>query len=71
MVPFGIEIRRHMVPFCTNGVNYVCWNRILKAFGNSLDPDETPQNVASDQTYPLKGTSAEEESREVCCNSRL
>ncbi|KAH3804948.1 hypothetical protein DPMN_133240, partial [Dreissena polymorpha] len=24
-----------------------CWNRILKAFANSLDPDETPQNVAS------------------------
>ncbi|KAH3709240.1 hypothetical protein DPMN_068702 [Dreissena polymorpha] len=26
-----------------------CWNRILKAFANSLDPDETPQNVASHQ----------------------
>ena len=25
------------------------WNRILKAFANSLDPDETPQNVASHQ----------------------
>ncbi|KAH3701795.1 hypothetical protein DPMN_076791, partial [Dreissena polymorpha] len=24
-----------------------CGNRILKAFANSLDPDETPQNVAS------------------------
>ncbi|KAH3856427.1 hypothetical protein DPMN_099015 [Dreissena polymorpha] len=23
-----------------------CWNRILKAFANRLDPDETPQNVA-------------------------
>ncbi|KAH3858853.1 hypothetical protein DPMN_101494 [Dreissena polymorpha] len=23
-----------------------CWNRILKAFANSLDPDETPQNMA-------------------------
>ncbi|KAH3720290.1 hypothetical protein DPMN_063187 [Dreissena polymorpha] len=27
----------------------LCWNRILKAFANSLDPDETPQNVASHQ----------------------
>ncbi|KAH3691563.1 hypothetical protein DPMN_190806, partial [Dreissena polymorpha] len=27
--------------------NY-CGNRILKAFENSLDPDETPQNVAYD-----------------------
>ncbi|KAH3770228.1 hypothetical protein DPMN_171512 [Dreissena polymorpha] len=26
-----------------------CGNRILKAFANSLDPDETPQNVASHQ----------------------
>ncbi|KAH3753807.1 hypothetical protein DPMN_188457, partial [Dreissena polymorpha] len=26
-----------------------CWNRILKAFANSLDPDETPQKVASHQ----------------------
>ncbi|KAH3856070.1 hypothetical protein DPMN_098650 [Dreissena polymorpha] len=26
-----------------------CWNRILKAFANTLDPDETPQNVASHQ----------------------
>ncbi|KAH3719199.1 hypothetical protein DPMN_062031 [Dreissena polymorpha] len=26
-----------------------CWNRILKAFANSLDPDEKPQNVASHQ----------------------
>ncbi|KAH3820037.1 hypothetical protein DPMN_121781 [Dreissena polymorpha] len=26
-----------------------CWNRTLKAFANSLDPDETPQNVASQQ----------------------
>ncbi|KAH3794158.1 hypothetical protein DPMN_147689, partial [Dreissena polymorpha] len=25
------------------------WSRILKAFANSLDPDETPQNVASHQ----------------------
>ncbi|KAH3702487.1 hypothetical protein DPMN_077510 [Dreissena polymorpha] len=25
----------------------MCGNRILKAFANSLDPDETPQNVAS------------------------
>ncbi|KAH3889021.1 hypothetical protein DPMN_013067 [Dreissena polymorpha] len=25
----------------------LCWNRILKAFANSLDPDETPQNVAT------------------------
>ncbi|KAH3879797.1 hypothetical protein DPMN_003703, partial [Dreissena polymorpha] len=31
-------------------------NRILKAFANSLDPDETPQNVAShqDPNYELK-----------------
>ncbi|KAH3777178.1 hypothetical protein DPMN_178614 [Dreissena polymorpha] len=28
---------------------FQCWNRILKAFANSLDPDETPQNVASHQ----------------------
>ncbi|KAH3877618.1 hypothetical protein DPMN_001493 [Dreissena polymorpha] len=28
---------------------YQCWNRILKAFANSLDPDETPQNPASHQ----------------------
>ncbi|KAH3883168.1 hypothetical protein DPMN_007120 [Dreissena polymorpha] len=27
----------------------LCGNRIKKAFANSLDPDETPQNVA----YPL------------------
>ncbi|KAH3753994.1 hypothetical protein DPMN_188651 [Dreissena polymorpha] len=26
-----------------------CGNRILKAFANSFDPDETPQNVASHQ----------------------
>ncbi|KAH3772348.1 hypothetical protein DPMN_173685 [Dreissena polymorpha] len=26
-----------------------CWNQILKAFANNLDPDETPQNVASHQ----------------------
>ncbi|KAH3866864.1 hypothetical protein DPMN_029987 [Dreissena polymorpha] len=25
------------------------WNRILKTFANSLDPDETPQSVASHQ----------------------
>ena len=25
------------------------WNQILKAFANSLDPDETPQNMASHQ----------------------
>ncbi|KAH3720761.1 hypothetical protein DPMN_063665 [Dreissena polymorpha] len=32
-----------------------CGNRILKAFANCLDPDETPQNVAShqDQNYEL------------------
>ncbi|KAH3835125.1 hypothetical protein DPMN_108468 [Dreissena polymorpha] len=32
-----------------------CWNRILKAFANSLDPDEMPQNVAShlDPNYLL------------------
>ncbi|KAH3746463.1 hypothetical protein DPMN_180871 [Dreissena polymorpha] len=24
-----------------------CGNRVVKAFANSLDPDETPQNVAS------------------------
>ncbi|KAH3862477.1 hypothetical protein DPMN_025444 [Dreissena polymorpha] len=28
---------------------FQCWNRIVKAFANSLDPDETPQNVASHQ----------------------
>ncbi|KAH3787498.1 hypothetical protein DPMN_165622 [Dreissena polymorpha] len=29
---------------------FQCWlYRILKAFANSLDPDETPQNVASHQ----------------------
>ncbi|KAH3808611.1 hypothetical protein DPMN_136968 [Dreissena polymorpha] len=27
----------------------MCWNRILKAFANSFDPDETPQNVVSHQ----------------------
>ncbi|KAH3813272.1 hypothetical protein DPMN_141725 [Dreissena polymorpha] len=26
-----------------------CWNRILKAIANSLDPDEMPQKVASHQ----------------------
>ncbi|KAH3802670.1 hypothetical protein DPMN_156348 [Dreissena polymorpha] len=31
-----------------------CWNRILKAFANSLDPDETPQNVASHQDPNLE-----------------
>ncbi|KAH3880648.1 hypothetical protein DPMN_004569 [Dreissena polymorpha] len=30
-------------------INFQCGNRILKAFANSLDPDETPQNVASHQ----------------------
>ncbi|KAH3897037.1 hypothetical protein DPMN_021221 [Dreissena polymorpha] len=34
-----------------------CGNRILKAFANSLDPDETPQNVASGIT---KGTQRDE-----------
>ncbi|KAH3867376.1 hypothetical protein DPMN_030502 [Dreissena polymorpha] len=33
-----------------------CWNRILKAFANSLDPDETPQNVASHQDPNLQLT---------------
>ncbi|KAH3718104.1 hypothetical protein DPMN_060903 [Dreissena polymorpha] len=28
---------------------FMCGTRILKAFANSLDPDETPQNVASHQ----------------------
>ncbi|KAH3749358.1 hypothetical protein DPMN_183855 [Dreissena polymorpha] len=28
---------------------YSRWNRLLNAFANSLDPDETPQNVASHQ----------------------
>ncbi|KAH3820954.1 hypothetical protein DPMN_122707 [Dreissena polymorpha] len=28
---------------------HLCQNQILKAFANSLDPDETPQNVASHQ----------------------
>ncbi|KAH3843100.1 hypothetical protein DPMN_116607 [Dreissena polymorpha] len=28
-----------------------CGNRILKAFANSLDPDETPQNVAPSLMY--------------------
>ncbi|KAH3876724.1 hypothetical protein DPMN_000573, partial [Dreissena polymorpha] len=28
-------------------IDFQCGNRILKAFANSLDPDETPQNVAS------------------------
>ncbi|KAH3842874.1 hypothetical protein DPMN_116378 [Dreissena polymorpha] len=27
--------------------NFKCGNRILKAFANSLDPDETSQNMAS------------------------
>ncbi|KAH3888665.1 hypothetical protein DPMN_012704 [Dreissena polymorpha] len=27
--------------------NNACGNRILKAYANSLDPDETPQNVAT------------------------
>ncbi|KAH3805167.1 hypothetical protein DPMN_133463 [Dreissena polymorpha] len=26
-----------------------CWNQILKVFANTLDPDETPQIVASHQ----------------------
>ncbi|KAH3702589.1 hypothetical protein DPMN_077613 [Dreissena polymorpha] len=26
-----------------------CWNRIVKAFANSLDPDVTPKNMASHQ----------------------
>ncbi|KAH3740769.1 hypothetical protein DPMN_047480 [Dreissena polymorpha] len=33
---------------CVNG-DKARWNWILKAFANSLDPDETPQNVASHQ----------------------
>ncbi|KAH3749361.1 hypothetical protein DPMN_183858, partial [Dreissena polymorpha] len=33
----------------TYNSHYQCWNRILKAFANSLDPDEKPKNVASHQ----------------------
>ncbi|KAH3720425.1 hypothetical protein DPMN_063324 [Dreissena polymorpha] len=33
----------------TSATPLSCWNQILKAFANSLDPDETPQNVASHQ----------------------
>ncbi|KAH3850951.1 hypothetical protein DPMN_093427 [Dreissena polymorpha] len=43
---------RHALDDQLNWENYrdkVCWNRILKAFANSVDPDETPQNVASHQ----------------------
>ncbi|KAH3864182.1 hypothetical protein DPMN_027198 [Dreissena polymorpha] len=29
-----------------HGIAAQCGNRILKAFANSVDPDETPQNVA-------------------------
>ncbi|KAH3769687.1 hypothetical protein DPMN_170961 [Dreissena polymorpha] len=29
----------------------VCWNQNLKAFANSLDPDETPQKVAAENWY--------------------
>ncbi|KAH3747276.1 hypothetical protein DPMN_181700, partial [Dreissena polymorpha] len=30
-----------------------CGNQILKAFANSLDPDETPQNVASPENKAM------------------
>ncbi|KAH3866809.1 hypothetical protein DPMN_029932, partial [Dreissena polymorpha] len=49
--------------FSTFDGNDTCWNQILKAFANSLDPDETPQNVASHQDpnlsagVPLSGDS--------------
>ncbi|KAH3717916.1 hypothetical protein DPMN_060712 [Dreissena polymorpha] len=35
--------------FNTCFMTFQCGNQILKAFANSLDPDETPQNVASHQ----------------------
>ncbi|KAH3781389.1 hypothetical protein DPMN_159216 [Dreissena polymorpha] len=43
-----------------SGICYQCGNRILKAFENSLDPDETPQNVAShqDPNYTRHGVDA-------------
>ncbi|KAH3716715.1 hypothetical protein DPMN_059443, partial [Dreissena polymorpha] len=31
-----------------------CWNLIFKAFANSLESDETPQNVASHQNPNCK-----------------
>ncbi|KAH3834677.1 hypothetical protein DPMN_108010, partial [Dreissena polymorpha] len=42
----------HDIPRCIKDQHLKslkCGNRILKAFANSLDPDETPQNVASHQ----------------------
>ncbi|KAH3881591.1 hypothetical protein DPMN_005517 [Dreissena polymorpha] len=50
------EEKCDITPFTRNSCQYcrlkkcfACWNRILKAFANNLDPDETPQNVASHQ----------------------
>ncbi|KAH3819993.1 hypothetical protein DPMN_121737 [Dreissena polymorpha] len=42
MTPIDFEVNR-------SKVKVTCWNRIFKAFANSLDPDETSQNVASHQ----------------------
>ncbi|KAH3873283.1 hypothetical protein DPMN_036515 [Dreissena polymorpha] len=58
----AVSVRRNLVrdPFLSeylvmldglkcDGLPFQCWNRIFKAFANSLDPDETPQNMASHQ----------------------
>ncbi|KAH3870439.1 hypothetical protein DPMN_033626, partial [Dreissena polymorpha] len=43
------SILTQMDKFIASFASQLCGNRILKAFENSLDPDETPQNVASHQ----------------------
>ncbi|KAH3771788.1 hypothetical protein DPMN_173117 [Dreissena polymorpha] len=42
----GISVIHAFMSYLQMDVADKCWNRILKAFANSLDPDETPQNVA-------------------------
>ncbi|KAH3854485.1 hypothetical protein DPMN_097028 [Dreissena polymorpha] len=40
------------------------WNRILKAFANGLDPDETPHNVAlKESNRTIKGIRLQDEQR--------
>ncbi|KAH3769570.1 hypothetical protein DPMN_170843 [Dreissena polymorpha] len=56
MKPKPTPTPRRSIP-SSDGTETACWlsllvecgNRILKAFANSLDPDETPQNVVSHQ----------------------
>ncbi|KAH3712285.1 hypothetical protein DPMN_071979 [Dreissena polymorpha] len=58
MTPIDFQVTRSKVKVT---VPKNCWNRILKAFANSLDPDETPQNVASHQDPNYNKEEEEEE----------